>query len=476
LGAIFVSYRRSDSQGEAGRLFDDLVKHFGEYMVFMDVAGIEAGRDFRKAIEESVAKCGVLLVIMGPEWLNAKDERGARRLDDPADFVRIETAAALRRDIPVIPVLVRAARMPSAEHLPEELKELPYRNCIELTHARWRSDIQLLIDALRRLLGDSIQAGTRVGANTATASARRTQQEATESSKREDGGSARIDPAAVQQVSRELALRIGPIADIVVKRAASRCNSVEDLYLEVAAEIDSPDDRQKFLLKRAPIPSIPLVDVLGAATPPKNTSGPIGSLPLSEGGAVPPKTASPATGTRLLSRWKYLLLTSAGSVLLILMLILGIRFFASKVAGPSQPPQTSPQETQEESAPVKTGTPPPPAQASGPATRPTDESEPRSPKRVRVPQEVSRELLITTILPVYPPLARQAHVQGTVVLDADISKAGIVETLRAVSGHPMLIPAAVDAVKQWRYKPYVLKGEPVAVNTQIVVNFTLLGG
>jgi protein TonB len=77
---------------------------------------------------------------------------------------------------------------------------------------------------------------------------------------------------------------------------------------------------------------------------------------------------------------------------------------------------------------------------------------------------------------VYPPLARQAHVQGTVVLDADISKAGIVETLRAVSGHPMLIPAAVDAVKQWRYKPYVLKGEPVAVNTQIVVNFTLSGG
>jgi TonB family protein len=476
LGAIFVSYRRSDSQGEAGRLFDDLVKHFGEYMVFMDVAGIEAGRDFRKAIEESVAKCGVLLVVMGPEWLNAKDERGARRLDDPADFVRIETAAALRRDIPVIPVLVRAARMPSAEHLPEELKELPYRNCIELTHARWRSDIQLLIDALRRLLGDSIQAGTRVGANAATASARRTQQEATESSKREDGSSARIDPAAVQQVSRELALRIGPIADIVVKRAASRCNSVEDLYLEVAAEIDSPDDRQKFLLKRAPIPSIPLADVPGAATPPKNTSGAIRSLPLSEGGSVPAKTASPATGTRLLSRWKYLLLTSAGSVLLILMLILGIRFFASKVAGPSQMPQTSPQETQQESAPVKTGTPPPPPEASGPATRPTDESEPRSPERVRVPQEVSRELLITTILPVYPPLARQAHVQGTVVLDADISKAGIVETLRAVSGHPMLIPAAVDAVKQWRYKPYVLKGEPVAVNTQIVVNFTLTGG
>jgi protein TonB len=77
---------------------------------------------------------------------------------------------------------------------------------------------------------------------------------------------------------------------------------------------------------------------------------------------------------------------------------------------------------------------------------------------------------------VYPPLARQAHVQGTVVIDADISKDGIVEKLRTISGHPMLIPAAVDAVKQWRYKPYVLKGEPVAVNTRIIVNFTLSGG
>ena len=171
LGSIFVSYRRSDSQGEAGRLFDDLVKHFGEHTVFMDVAAIEAGRDFRKAIEEGVTKCGVLLVVIGTEWLDAKDEGGARRLNDPSDFVRIETAAALKRDIPVIPVLVRGATMPCAEQLPEELKELAYRNCIELTHARWRSDIQLLIEALRRLVGDTSQLETSVRLNQATASA-----------------------------------------------------------------------------------------------------------------------------------------------------------------------------------------------------------------------------------------------------------------------------------------------------------------
>ena len=122
MGGIFVSYRRSDSQGEAGRLFDELVQSFGEDTVFMDVAAIEAGRDFRKAIEEGVVKCGVLLVLMGPEWLDAKDETGARRLNDPGDFVRIETASALKRDIPVIPVLVRGAQMPRAEQLPDELR------------------------------------------------------------------------------------------------------------------------------------------------------------------------------------------------------------------------------------------------------------------------------------------------------------------------------------------------------------------
>lgn len=92
--AIFVSYRRDDSQGEAGRLFDDLVAVFGENSVFMDVAAIEAGRYFRKAIDDSVATCGVLLSIIGKGWIDAKNESGRRRLDDPADFVRLETASA----------------------------------------------------------------------------------------------------------------------------------------------------------------------------------------------------------------------------------------------------------------------------------------------------------------------------------------------------------------------------------------------
>ena len=147
--SIFVSYRRDDTEGEAGRLFDDLVQEFGEDTVFMDVAGIQAGRDFRKAIDDNISACGVLLAIIGRQWTDAKNDAGQRRLDDPGDFVRLETASALKRDIPVIPVLVHDAKMPRADQLPEDLKELAYRNGVELTHARWNSDVQLLIKQLR---------------------------------------------------------------------------------------------------------------------------------------------------------------------------------------------------------------------------------------------------------------------------------------------------------------------------------------
>jgi len=98
-----------------------------------------------------------------------------------------------------------------------------------------------------------------------------------------------------------------------------------------------------------------------------------------------------------------------------------------------------------------------------------------TPQRVRVSQGVSEGLLIHKVQPSYPPLARQARIQGAVILQAIIAKDGTIQNLHAISGHPMLQPAAIDAVKQWRYKPYFLNGEPVEVETQITVNFTLSG-
>jgi len=493
VGAIFVSYRRSDSQGEAGRLFDDLVKHFGDNMVFMDVAGIEAGRDFRKVIEENVAGCGVLLVVMGPEWLNAKDENGVRRLDDPSDFVRLETASALRRDIPVIPVLVRGAAMPHAEQLPEDLKDLAYRNCCELTHARWKSDIQLLVDALRRLVGDSGQSEKKVAAKQSTASSQRDtpKPEVSGSAQLANATSTQIDPATMQRVGRELALHIGPIADIVVRRVAPRCSSTEDLYLKVAEEIESRQEREKFLSNRNSLSSTARSGVEGSGRTPTNTPAALASPPLSQENRLESRTI-PATGKPRPNQSKYLLLGGA-VVLLVLALALAAHFASSRGTGSTHAAQASHPETRvAESAPVKSDASAAVTGDSGVSTVPGGVPKDSmnsgvednvgstkaalkvaTPQRARVSQDVSASLLIRKVVPIYPPTAQQARVQGAVVLQAEISKDGAVEELRGISGHPLLIPAAIEAVKQWQYKPYVLNGEPVAMDTTITVDFTL---
>jgi protein TonB len=95
------------------------------------------------------------------------------------------------------------------------------------------------------------------------------------------------------------------------------------------------------------------------------------------------------------------------------------------------------------------------------------------PQRVRISQGVSKGLLTYRVEPTYPVLARQAHIQGVVVLTALIDKEGMIQNLQVVSGHPMLAPAAIEAVKQWRYKPFILGGQPFAVETTVTVNFNL---
>ena len=98
------------------------------------------------------------------------------------------------------------------------------------------------------------------------------------------------------------------------------------------------------------------------------------------------------------------------------------------------------------------------------------------PQRVRVSEGVTQGLLIKKVEPNYPPLARQARIQGVVILQAEIGKDGTIQNLSLINGHPMLVPAAIEAVKQWKYKPYILNGEAVEVETQITLNFTLSGG
>jgi hypothetical protein len=152
MGAIFISYRREDSQGEALHLFDDLKEQFGIDRIFMDVTGIDPGKDFRKVIENAVSSCDVLIAMIGRKWLDAADETGKRRLDDPKDFVRVEAGAALRRDVAVIPVLVQGAAMPRPEQLPAELELLAWRNAFELRHNRWDVDVAELVTTLKKVV------------------------------------------------------------------------------------------------------------------------------------------------------------------------------------------------------------------------------------------------------------------------------------------------------------------------------------
>jgi hypothetical protein len=148
VGSVFISYRREDSEGQARALFQDLVSRLGKDAVFMDVDSIALGRDFREVLQERLASCDLMLVLIGRDWLSGKDDSGRRRLDNPADFVRLEIAAALKRKIPITPLLLRGAQMPNAEQLPENIGELAYRNGFELSHNRWNSDVLELIKRL----------------------------------------------------------------------------------------------------------------------------------------------------------------------------------------------------------------------------------------------------------------------------------------------------------------------------------------
>jgi TIR domain-containing protein len=150
---IFISYRREDTSGYAGRLYDQVSSHFGQDHVFMDVADLEPGSDFVDTIETKVSTCDALIALIGKNWLTIKDEQNQVRLTKPGDFVSVEIAAALKRSVEVIPVLVGGGKMPLERELPESLQSLCRRQALELSDVHFARDVGDLIEALKRPAG-----------------------------------------------------------------------------------------------------------------------------------------------------------------------------------------------------------------------------------------------------------------------------------------------------------------------------------
>lgn len=156
---IFISYRRDDTGYIASMLAKELVKTFGNDSVFLDVDNIPFGVDFRTHLDQAVAKCDVLLAIVGDRFLDVQTAAGTRRLDDPTDFVRIEIEAALRRGIPIIPVVTEAATMPRECDLPPSLKPFAFRNGAELRSGR---NLQFQTEALLKGIQDLVTSGKSI--------------------------------------------------------------------------------------------------------------------------------------------------------------------------------------------------------------------------------------------------------------------------------------------------------------------------
>lgn len=194
MSKIFISYRREDSSDTTGRIYDRLVQQFGRTAVFKDVDSIPLGINFRTHLDEQVAKCDVFLAVIGPDWMGIKAGEGKSRLDDPRDFVRIEIESALKRQIPVIPVLVRGATISDPDRLPSSLQELSDRNGIVVRHdPDFHRDMDRLIEHLRVQIEEKLEQAPLPDAHQKTSDVRARTREI--HSEVESPGHERIDTA-----------------------------------------------------------------------------------------------------------------------------------------------------------------------------------------------------------------------------------------------------------------------------------------
>lgn len=153
---IFISYRRSDSAGHSGRIYDRLSAAFGAEHVFMDIDTIIPGEDFIQVIEKTISSCDLIVAVIGPGWSGNGGKES--RLFNQNDFVRLEIKHALEHQTPVIPVLINQASLPTAAELPEDIQGISVQPALELSDANWNTDFQKLIDMIGALNREPVAA------------------------------------------------------------------------------------------------------------------------------------------------------------------------------------------------------------------------------------------------------------------------------------------------------------------------------
>jgi hypothetical protein len=151
VSSIVISYRREDTPGTVGWMHELLVRNYGKSTVYRDIDQIDAAEDFRKSIGKALRKCDLVLAAIGPRWSGNLDA-GRRRLDDPNDWVRVELETALQLGIPILPILMEGAAMPSPDELPDKLKELAFKQALRVDPLiHFHRDIEQLILAIDKL-------------------------------------------------------------------------------------------------------------------------------------------------------------------------------------------------------------------------------------------------------------------------------------------------------------------------------------
>lgn len=174
MGKLFISYRRDDASGYARAIYQHLARHFGADAIFMDVESLSPGRDFVAEIHDSLAETSLILVLIGKDWIDRQAD-GRARIDDSRDFVRLEVALGLEREIPVLPILLGDAAFPAEAEVPDDLKGLLRRNAVRVTHPRFAADMESVVSVAAEALGVASGWGkvkTRVGGGMRTAGQR----------------------------------------------------------------------------------------------------------------------------------------------------------------------------------------------------------------------------------------------------------------------------------------------------------------